>query len=59
MSNNARPAGTKKVPETNYGKVKGGKNPNVHGTDHGNPKPRGKGHSGRGHGRGRGDSSNS
>ncbi|KAL6500834.1 hypothetical protein OROGR_027342 [Orobanche gracilis] len=50
---------TKKVPEANYGKVKGGKKPNVQGTGHGNPNPhRGKGYSGRGRGRGRGGSSN-
>ncbi|KAL6567508.1 hypothetical protein OROGR_001176 [Orobanche gracilis] len=59
VNNNVRPAGTKKVPEANYGKVKSGKKPNVQGTDHGNPKPqREKGHSGRGHGRGRGVFSN-
>ncbi|KAL6213346.1 hypothetical protein ACLB2K_012793 [Fragaria x ananassa] len=31
LNNNVRPAGTKKVPETNYGKAaKGGRNPNNH-----------------------------
>ncbi|KAL6537531.1 hypothetical protein OROMI_026065 [Orobanche minor] len=51
VSNNARLVGIKKVLEANYGKAKGGKNPNVQGTAHGNPKPqRGKGHSGRGRG---------
>ncbi|KAL6502135.1 hypothetical protein OROHE_024728 [Orobanche hederae] len=59
VNNNARPAGTKKVPEANYGKVKSGKKPNVQGTGHGNPNPqRGKGYSGRGRGRGRGGASN-
>ncbi|KAL6569069.1 hypothetical protein OROGR_000794 [Orobanche gracilis] len=59
VSNNARPVGTKKVPEANYGKVKDGKKPNVQGTGHGNPNPqRGKGYSGRGRNQGRGGSSN-
>ncbi|KAL6543468.1 hypothetical protein OROHE_010090 [Orobanche hederae] len=59
VNHNAKPAGIKKVLEANYGKVKGGKKPNVQGTGHSNPKPqRGKGHSDRGRGRERGDSSN-
>ncbi|KAL6495600.1 hypothetical protein OROGR_030163 [Orobanche gracilis] len=59
VNNNARPAGTKKIPEANYGKVKSGKKPNAQRTDHGNSNPqRGKRFSGRGRGRGRGGSSN-
>ncbi|KAL6514636.1 hypothetical protein OROGR_020215 [Orobanche gracilis] len=59
VNNNARPAGTKKIPEANYGKVKSGKKPNAQGTDHGNSNPqRGKRFSGRGRGQGRGGSSN-
>ncbi|XP_062011847.1 uncharacterized protein LOC133728446 [Rosa rugosa] len=58
LSNNARPIGTKKIPETNYGKVKDGKNPNAKGVRLANPYPRGnnaphgKGHGGRDIGRG-------
>ncbi|KAL6503970.1 hypothetical protein OROGR_025893 [Orobanche gracilis] len=59
VNNNARPAGTKKIPEANYGKVKSGKKPDAQRTDHGNSNPqRGKRFSGRGRGRGRGGSSN-
>ncbi|KAL6587978.1 hypothetical protein OROMI_000956 [Orobanche minor] len=59
MNNNARPAGTKKVPEAKYSKVKSGKKPNVQGTSNGNPNPqREKGYNGRGRGRGRGGPSN-
>ncbi|KAL6584983.1 hypothetical protein OROMI_004272 [Orobanche minor] len=59
VSNNARPVETMKVPEANYGKVKGGKNPNIQGTGHDNPKPQSrKGHSGQRRGRGHGGSSN-
>ena len=60
LNNNARPAGTKKVPEANYGTETSGKNPKVRGrgrADH-NPRgrfaPRGRGHGGRSTGRGRG-----
>ncbi|XP_062017977.1 uncharacterized protein LOC133734357 [Rosa rugosa] len=58
LNNNARPVGTKKIPEANYGKVKGGKNPNAKGVGRadpyprGNNAPRGKGHGGRDMGRG-------
>ncbi|XP_061998118.1 uncharacterized protein LOC133715594 [Rosa rugosa] len=58
LNNNARPVGTKKIPEANYGKVKGGKNPNAKGVGRadpyprGNNAPRGKGRGGRDMGRG-------
>ncbi|XP_004309281.1 PREDICTED: uncharacterized protein LOC101300013, partial [Fragaria vesca subsp. vesca] len=58
VNNNTRPVGTKKIPETNYGKVRGGKNPKGKGVgrvdpySHENNAPRGKGHEGRGKGRG-------
>ncbi|XP_062001924.1 uncharacterized protein LOC133719768 [Rosa rugosa] len=58
LNNNVRPTGTKKIHEANYGKVKGGKNPNTKGVGRvypyprGNNAPRGKGRGGRdmGHG---------
>ncbi|XP_004292121.1 PREDICTED: uncharacterized protein LOC101310668 [Fragaria vesca subsp. vesca] len=58
VNNNTRPVGTKKIPETNYGKVRGGKNPKGKGVGRVDPyscennAPRGKGHEGRGKGRG-------
>ncbi|XP_062024846.1 uncharacterized protein LOC133740932 [Rosa rugosa] len=41
LNNNARPVGTKKIPEANYGKVKGGKNLNTNGVGRADPYPRG------------------
>ena len=37
LNNNTRPVGIKKIPEANYGKVNGGKNPNPKGTGCVNP----------------------
>ena len=60
LNNNARPVGTKKIPEVNYGKMKGGKNPKekrvgrAEPYSRGNNAPRGNGHGGRGMGRGMG-----
>ncbi|XP_062023426.1 uncharacterized protein LOC133739662 [Rosa rugosa] len=50
LNNNARPTRTKKIPEANYGKMKGGNNSNARGFrradpyPRGNNAPRGKGH---------------
>ncbi|VFQ61166.1 unnamed protein product [Cuscuta campestris] len=58
VNNNARPVGTKKIPEANYGKIKHGRHPNEKGPRRANPYPRGnnsnrgKGRGGRGRGRG-------
>ena len=58
MNNNARPVGTKRILEANYGKMNSRKNPNAKGTGRANPYPRGnnaqhgKGCGGRGMGRG-------
>ncbi|VFQ62039.1 unnamed protein product [Cuscuta campestris] len=58
VNNNARPVGTKKIPEANYGKIKHGRHPNEKGPGRANPYPRGnnsnrgKGRGGRGRGRG-------
>nr|XP_011465075.1 PREDICTED: uncharacterized protein LOC105351668 [Fragaria vesca subsp. vesca] len=60
LNNNVRAEGTKKIPEANYGKVKGGKNPKVKGVGRadpyprGNNAPRGKGKGAHGMGRGKG-----
>jgi hypothetical protein len=57
LNNNARPVGTKKIPEANYGKMKSGQNPKAKGVGRadpyprGNNAPRGKGHGGRSMGR--------
>ncbi|KAL6580040.1 hypothetical protein OROMI_008064 [Orobanche minor] len=63
VDNNARPAGTKQIPEANFGKMKRGRQPDEQGTGRANPKPHGtkphvgKGRGGRRRGRGRGGSS--
>ncbi|KAL6578144.1 hypothetical protein OROMI_010472 [Orobanche minor] len=63
VNNNARPAGTKQIPEANFGKMKRGRQPDEQGTGRANPKPHGtkphggKGRGGRRRGRGRGGSS--
>ncbi|KAL6561117.1 hypothetical protein OROMI_016718 [Orobanche minor] len=60
VNNNSRPAGTKQIPEANFGKTKRGRQPDEQGTGRANPKPRGtkphggKGRGGRRRGRGRG-----
>ncbi|CAH9097671.1 unnamed protein product [Cuscuta epithymum] len=51
LNNNARPIGTKKIPEAHYGKMSGGKNPNVKGEGRTNPYSHGQ-NSQRGRGRG-------
>lgn len=65
LNNNARPVGTKKIPESNHASVRGGKNPKGQGTKHteshtrGNYSSRGRGRGqgrGRGRGQGRGNS---
>lgn len=59
VNNNARPIGTKKIPEANYSKKNGGKNPKEKGFQRTNPYSRGNnGSRGRGRGRGRGSRSN-
>ena len=40
LNNNTRFVGINKIFEANYGKVNGGKNPNVKGTGRANPYPR-------------------
>ena len=53
LNNNVRPVGTKKIPEANYGKMKGGQNLRAKGVGcadpypRGNNAPRGKGYGGR------------
>ncbi|ONK75969.1 uncharacterized protein A4U43_C03F22460 [Asparagus officinalis] len=60
LNNNVIPAGTKKIPKANYGKMNSRKNPKVKGTGLADPSqrrnnaPRGRGHGGHGRGRGRG-----
>ncbi|XP_062030418.1 uncharacterized protein LOC133746253 [Rosa rugosa] len=51
LHNNARPTGTKKIPEANYGKIKGGKNSNAKRFERADPYPRGN-NAPRGKGRG-------
>ncbi|KAM5577977.1 hypothetical protein ABKV19_008342 [Rosa sericea] len=53
LDNNTRPTGTKKIPEANYGKMKGEKNSNAKGFGRVDPYPRGN-NAPRGKGRGGG-----
>ena len=41
LNNNAKPVAIKKIPESNYDKINGGKNPNTKRTRRDDPYPRG------------------